>query len=112
MKHVSDRIAIMYLGRVVELAPADEIYHSARHPYTRALISAIPQPEPRRKSKRIIMTGDVPSPINPPAGCPFHPRCQDAIRGVCDSGDRPDLIAVEDGHDVACVLYQEEAARG
>lgn len=78
VKHVSDRIAIMYLGRVVELAPADEIYHSARHPYTRALISAIPQPEPRRKSKRIIMTGDVPSPINPPAGCPFHPRCPHA----------------------------------
>lgn len=78
VKHVSDRIAIMYLGRVVELAPADEIYQAPRHPYTRALISAIPQPEPRRKSERIIMVGDVPSPIDPPSGCPFHPRCPHA----------------------------------
>ena len=78
VKHVSDRIAIMYLGRVVEIAPADEIYKGPRHPYTRALISAIPQPEPRRKSNRIIMTGDVPSPIDPPSGCPFHPRCPHA----------------------------------
>jgi len=75
VKHVSDRIAIMYLGRVVELAPADEIYQTPRHPYTRALISAIPQPKPGRKSQRIIMEGDVPSPIDPPSGCPFHPRC-------------------------------------
>ena len=78
VKHVSDRIAIMYLGRVVELAPADEIYRAPRHPYTRALISAIPQPEARRKSERIIMEGDVPSPIDPPSGCPFHPRCPHA----------------------------------
>jgi len=78
VKHVSDRIAIMYLGRVVELAPADEIYRTPRHPYTRALISAIPQPKPGRKSQRIIMEGDVPSPIDPPSGCPFHPRCPHA----------------------------------
>ena len=78
VKQVSDRIAIMYLGRVVELAPADEIYQRPRHPYTKALISAIPQPEPRRKSGRIVLQGDVPSPIDPPSGCPFHPRCPHA----------------------------------
>jgi peptide/nickel transport system ATP-binding protein len=75
VKHVSDRIAIMYLGRIVEFAAAQEIYRSPRHPYTRALISAIPQPDPTLRKQRIVLQGDVPSPINPPSGCPFHPRC-------------------------------------
>jgi peptide/nickel transport system ATP-binding protein len=103
VKHVSDRIAIMYLGRVVELAPADEIYKAPRHPYTRALISAIPQPEPRRKSKRIIMVGDVPSPIDPPSGCPFHPRCPHATdkcrNEVPTLRTAPNAIP---GHTVSC----------
>ena len=78
VKHVSDRIAIMYLGRIVELADADTIYQAPKHPYTRALISAIPTPDPSKKKQRIVLQGDVPSPIDPPSGCPFHPRCPHA----------------------------------
>ena len=75
VKHISDRIAIMYLGKMVEQADGNEIYRQPRHPYTRSLISAIPIPDPHRVIERQVITGDVPSPINPPAGCPFHPRC-------------------------------------
>ena len=103
VKHLSDRIAIMYLGRVVELAPADEIYQTPRHPYTRALISAIPQPKPGRKSQRIIMEGDVPSPIDPPSGCPFHPRCPhstDKCRTEVPSLRKAPHAAT--GHTVSC----------
>ncbi len=78
VKHVSDRIAVMYLGRIVELAAADELYANPRHPYTRALIAAIPEPDPRRARQRAVITGDLPSPIHPPPGCPFHPRCPHA----------------------------------
>jgi oligopeptide/dipeptide ABC transporter ATP-binding protein len=78
VKHVSDRIAIMYLGRIVELADADAIYARPLHPYTRALLSAIPRPNPGVRRERIVLQGDVPSPINPPPGCPFHPRCPHA----------------------------------
>ncbi|MCE3010931.1 MAG: dipeptide ABC transporter ATP-binding protein [Proteobacteria bacterium] len=75
VEHVSTRVAVMYLGRFVEYAPAQEIYLKPQHPYTKALMSAIPVPDPRRHEQRIILTGDVPSPINPPDGCHFHPRC-------------------------------------
>ncbi len=78
VKHVSDRVAIMYLGRIVELAGADEIYARPRHPYTRALLAAIPVPDPRRRRAPALLAGDVPSPIHPPAGCAFHPRCPHA----------------------------------
>jgi oligopeptide/dipeptide ABC transporter ATP-binding protein len=78
VKHVSDRIAVMYLGRIVELAGADELYSDPHHPYTRALIAAIPEPDPGRPRVRAVIAGDVPSPINPPSGCPFHPRCPHA----------------------------------
>jgi oligopeptide/dipeptide ABC transporter ATP-binding protein len=75
VKHMSDRIAVMYLGRIVELADAEELYARPRHPYTRALIAAIPEPEPQLSRMRVLTLGDPPSPINPPPGCPFHPRC-------------------------------------
>jgi oligopeptide/dipeptide ABC transporter ATP-binding protein len=103
VKHVSDRIAVMYLGRIVELADADDLYRRAAHPYTRALISAIPVPEPRRKSTRIVLSGDVPSPINPPSGCPFHPRCPhatDRCRAETPALRQPD--PARPGHVVAC----------
>ena len=75
VKHVSDRIAIMYLGRIVEFADANDIYRTPRHPYSQALLSAIPRPNPTARKKRIVLQGDVPSPIHPPSGCAFHPRC-------------------------------------
>lgn len=101
VEHISTRVAVMYLGKVVELAPADELYLHPQHPYTRALMSAIPVPDPRRKDQRIILHGDVPSPINPPAGCHFHPRCPDMIeecKKTC-----PSLRITRPSHDTACI---------
>lgn len=79
VEHVSTQVAVMYLGKIVEKSESEELYKNPKHPYTRALLSAIPIPDPRRKEDRIILTGDVPSPINPPTGCHFHPRCPMAI---------------------------------
>jgi oligopeptide/dipeptide ABC transporter ATP-binding protein len=101
VKHVSDRIAIMYLGRIVELADADTIYRAPRHPYTRALISAIPEPDPTRNKQRIVLQGDVPSPINPPSGCPFHPRCPHATER-CKIEVPALRTAGEPGQQVSC----------
>ncbi|WP_406100048.1 ABC transporter ATP-binding protein [Streptomyces sp. NBC_01013] len=103
IRHVSDRIAVMYLGKIVELADRKSLYSAPMHPYTKALMSAVPVPDPRRrgvKSERILLKGDVPSPISPPSGCRFHTRCWKATE-ICKTQEPP-LIALKTGHQVAC----------
>lgn len=103
VRHVSDRVAVMYLGRIVELASRDELYREPLHPYTEALLSAIPVPNPRVKKKRIILPGDVPNPADPPSGCHFHPRCPYRMKH-CPVYDPP-LFDGGGGHLVACWLH-------
>jgi oligopeptide/dipeptide ABC transporter ATP-binding protein len=93
VRHVSHRVAVMYLGKIVEQASAPQLYEAPRHPYTRALLAAAPEPNPERKRVRLVLEGDVPSPIDPPSGCPFHPRCSRAIQGKCDV-EMPPLASV------------------
>ena len=103
IRHVSDRIAVMYLGKIVELTDRKSLYEAPMHPYTKALMSAVPVPDPRRrgvKSERILLKGDVPSPISPPSGCRFHTRCWKATQ-ICKTQEPP-LIALKTGHQVAC----------
>ncbi|GED67152.1 ABC transporter ATP-binding protein [Brevibacillus reuszeri] len=102
VKHISDRVGVMYLGRMVELADKNEIYESPLHPYTRALLSAVPVPDPLAKRERIVLQGDVPSPANPPQGCTFHPRCAECM-DICRT-KRPEWKNIN-GHYVACHLY-------
>ncbi len=102
VRHICDRVAVMYLGRIVELADSSALYESTQHPYTEALLSAVPVPEPAAARERIVLDGDVPSPINPPSGCPFHPRCPKAIDRC--SPEEPELREVRPGHLSACHL--------
>jgi oligopeptide transport system ATP-binding protein len=103
VEHVSRRVAVMYLGRIVELATSAQIYEEPRHPYTEALLSAAPEPDPKAPQRRLLLEGDVPSPLDPPSGCTFHPRCPIAEKGLCDR-EVPVLRALEPGHEVACHL--------
>ncbi len=103
VKHISDRIGVMYLGRMVELTDRDRLYENPKHPYTQALLSAVPLPDPDLQKERIILKGDVPSPANPPSGCAFHTRCPHAM-DICRQV-RPEFKPVEDNHFVACHLY-------
>jgi oligopeptide/dipeptide ABC transporter ATP-binding protein len=106
VKYISDRIAVMYLGKIAELGPTGEIFDRPLHPYTKALLSAIPVPDPETKKEKIILSGDVPNPINPPAGCRFHPRCAHA-REICRTEEPTLELAGSSGRTVACHRWKE-----
>ncbi len=102
VEHISHRIAVMYLGKIVELTDRRTLFSAAQHPYTEALLSAVPVPDPKTKRKRIILSGDVPSPINPPSGCRFHTRCPYAVERC--KVEEPAFREIKPGHQVACHL--------
>ena len=104
VKYISDRVAVMYLGKIVEIARSHDIYHSAQHPYTLALLSAVPVPDPGLKKERILLSGDIPSPLHPPAGCRFHTRCSRRV-DLCDT-EEPLLREVGPSHYAACHLLE------
>lgn len=110
VKHISDRVAVMYLGKIVELAETEELFTHPMHPYTEALLSAVPVPDPDYKKERILLQGDVPSPINPPPGCYFHPRCSYA-KEIC-SKEAPKFVDMGGDHYVACHFAAELSLRG
>jgi len=103
VKHISDRVAVMYLGKIVEMTSKKELFNNPRHPYTKALLSAIPIPNPGLRKKGTILMGDVPSPINPPSGCRFHTRCS-YTKAICKEKE-PELINSGNDHYVACHLF-------
>lgn len=109
VKHVSDYIGVMYLGHIVEQGPSDEIYNNPKHPYTQALISAIPEIDPEKRKERILLTGDLPSPANPPTGCLFHTRCPIA-QEACKT-TKPKYKEVSQNHFAACLLIEEEVEK-
>jgi len=108
VRHIADRTAVMYLGKIVELGPTEEVISNPMHPYAQALISSVPHPFPGNHRERIVLKGDVPSPIAIPAGCPFHPRCFRAIPSC--AAVVPQLQAITDGHSVRCLLYETETS--
>ena len=110
VEHISDTICVMYLGSMVEYGSKESIFSNPRHPYTKALFSAIPMPDPDKKMNRVILEGSIPSPANPPQGCKFHTRCKECM-GICRK-EAPKAVEVEDGHYVVCHLYNGENAKG
>jgi peptide/nickel transport system ATP-binding protein len=110
IRHTADRVAVMYLGEIVEMAPADQLFEAPLHPYTRALVSAIPVPDPAARREKMILEGDPPSPAAPPTGCRFHPRCPHA-KALCRD-EAPNLAAIDGEHRVACHFAREIAAAG
>jgi oligopeptide/dipeptide ABC transporter ATP-binding protein len=109
VEHISDRVCVMYLGQLVEVAEKTDLYVNPKHPYTQALLSAVPVPDPRNKSNRIILTGDVPSPANVPSGCYFHPRCPKVFEDC--STIHPELAGIG-GHEQSCLLYPTSYPKG
>src|SRR5687767_12626450 len=119
VEHVATRVAVMYLGHIVELAAADDLYAEPLMPYTQALLSAVPIPDPRKRKQRIVLTGDVPSPANPPPGCPFHPRCHHPAKDAACTRIVPPLETKAEGHLAACIKqlptrisWEEQLAAG
>ncbi|MGG3507890.1 dipeptide ABC transporter ATP-binding protein [Paenibacillus lautus] len=110
VKHICDRIAVMYLGRIVEISEKNRLYETPQHPYTKALFSAVPEPDPDIKTERIILQGEVPSPANAPVGCAFHTRCP-MVMDICQTL-RPELTETEPGHLTACHLFTGSDATG
>ena len=104
VEHISDRVAVMYLGKIVEVADAGTLYGDPKHPYTKALLSAIPVPDPESRSRRILLKGDLPSPASPPPGCAFHPRCPVAVESC--SREEPPFLDVGGGHMASCLLVR------
>jgi oligopeptide transport system ATP-binding protein len=110
VEHISHRVAVMYLGRIAEVAPSETLYANPSHPYTMALLSAIPNTDPDAKMAPEVLEGEVPNPINPPPGCRFHPRCKFAVPGRCDRADVPIPVwEVGPGHQIACILGEKVA---